>query len=85
MPSVMINQGRTWGEDLTPIIDALKTLRDYGESKKLQFLSKSGDLFPVETLVKVIRESGINANPDMGNLKDEETTENGLRLLYPLA
>ncbi len=33
-PSVMVNQGRTWGDDLTPIIDALKTLRDYGEPEE---------------------------------------------------
>ena len=40
---------------------------------------------PIETLVKVIRDSGIHANPDMGNFRDEEATETGLRLMYPLA
>jgi hypothetical protein len=85
-PSVMVNQGRTWGDDLTPIIDALKTLRDYGESKHVAIIMEErGSRIPIETLVKVIRESGIHANPDMGNWKDEESMERGLRLMYPLA
>ena len=85
-PSVMINQGRKWGDDLTPIIDALKTLRDYGESKKVAIIiEERGAGIPIETLVKVIQESGIHANPDMGNWKDEESMEHGLRLMYPLA
>ncbi len=85
-PSVMINQGRTWGDDLTPIIDALKTLRDYGESKNVAILMEErGPRIPIDTLVKVIRESGIHANPDMGNWKDEASMERGLRLMYPLA
>ena len=85
-PSVMVNQGRTWGDDLTPIIDALKTLRDYGESKNVAIIMEErGPRIPIETLVKVIRESGIHANPDMGNWKDEESMERGLRLMYPLA
>lgn len=85
-PSVMVNQGRAWGDDLTPIIDALKTLRDYGESKNVAIIMEErGPRIPIETLVKVIQESGIHANPDMGNWKDEESMERGLRLMYPLA
>ena len=84
-PSVMPNQGRTWGEDLTPIIDALKSLRDYGASKNVAIILEERGSIPIDTLVKVIRESGIHANPDMGNWKDEASMERGLRLLYPFA
>ena len=85
-PSVMINQGRTWGDDLTPIIDALKSLRDYGESKNVAIIMEErGPSIPIDTLVKVIQESGTHANPDMGNWKNEESMERGLRLMYPLA
>ena len=85
-PSVMINQGRTWGDDLTPIIDALKLLRDYGEPKNVAIIMEErGPSIPIDTLVKVIQESGTHANPDMGNWKDEQSMERGLRLMYPLA
>jgi sugar phosphate isomerase/epimerase len=84
-PSVMINQGRAFGDDLTPIIDALKTLRDYGEPKKVAIIIEERGPIPIDTLVKVITDSGIHANPDIGNFKDEESTEKGLRLMYPLA
>jgi hypothetical protein len=40
---------------------------------------------PIDTLVKVIKEAGIYANPDIGNFGNEENTERGLRLMYPLA
>ena len=84
-PSVMVNQGRAFGDDLTPIIDALKTLRDYGEPKKVAIIIEERGPIPIDTLVKVIKDSGIHANPDIGNFKDEESTEKGLRLMYPLA
>jgi sugar phosphate isomerase/epimerase len=84
-PSVMVNQGRTFGDDLTPIIDALKTLRDYGEPKKVAIILEERGPIPIDTLVKVIKDSGIYANPDIGNFRDEESTERGLRLMYPLA
>ena len=84
-PSVMVNQGRVFGENLTPIIDALKELRDYGASKNVAIIMEERGPVPIETLVKIIKDSGIHANPDMGNFKDAEATEKGLRLLYPLA
>jgi sugar phosphate isomerase/epimerase len=84
-PSVMVNQGRVFGDNLTPIIDALKTLRDYGESKKVAIIIEERGPIPIDTLVKVIKDSGIHANPDIGNFRDEESTEKGLRLMYPLA
>jgi hypothetical protein len=84
-PSVMINQGRVFGDNLSPIIDALKQLRDYGASKNVAIIMEERGPIPVETLVKVIRDSGIHANPDIGNFKDQEATYSGLRLMYPLA
>ena len=48
-------------------------------------MEERGPSIPIDTLVKVIQESGIHANPDMGNWKDEESMERGLRLMYPLA
>src|SRR5215469_13698092 len=84
-PSVMVNQGRTFGDNLTPAIDALKILRDYGKSKNVAIIMEDRGPIPVDTLVKVIRESGIYANPDIGNFPDEASTERGLRLMYPLA
>jgi hypothetical protein len=44
MPLDMIDQGRTWGDDLTPIIDALRTLRDlWRAGRTLPSSWKSGD------------------------------------------
>jgi len=84
-PSVMVNQGRTFGDDLTPAVDALKTLRDYGKSKNVAIIMEDRGSISVDTLVKVIKDSGIYANPDIGNFSDEASTERGLRLMYPLA
>ena len=83
-PSVMINQG-TFGQDLAPAIEALKTLRAYGESKKVYILMEPRGRSTVDTMVEVIEASGIAANPDIGNFRDEATAERGLRMLYPLA
>jgi len=85
-PSVMINQGRQWPDDLTPIVDALKELRDYGASKNVAIIMEErGRGIPADQLVKVVKEAGIYTNPDMGNWQDEAAMEHGLRLMYPLA
>ncbi len=83
-PSVMVNQG-TFGHDLAPAIEALKILSAYGESKNVSIILEPRGRSTTEALVKVIKDSGIHANPDIGNFRDEESTESGLRLLYPLA
>jgi sugar phosphate isomerase/epimerase len=83
-PSVMPNQG-TFGEDLGPVIEALRTLAAYGKSKKVAVILEPRGRSTVDTLVHVIKEAGINANPDIGNFPDEETAERGLRMLYPLS
>lgn len=83
-PSVMINQG-TFGSDLAPIIEALKTLSAYGKSKNVAILMEPRGRSTVDTLVEVMKASGTYANPDIGNFRDQETAERGLRMLYPLA
>lgn len=84
-PSIQVNQGRLVDGDLTPRIDALKAVKDYGDSKNVAILMEPRGATSFDTLVKLIKGSGINANPDIGNFGDEESTEQGLRILYPLA
>jgi hypothetical protein len=84
-PSVMPNQGSQLDGDLTPAIDALKQLSDYGASKGVSIILEPRGKTPLDTLVKLIKDSGIYANPDIGNFGTEENTERGLRLMYPLA
>jgi hypothetical protein len=83
-PSVMVNQG-TFGEDLAPAIEALKTLRDYGKSRNVDIIMEPRGFSTVDTLVEVIKAAGIYANPNIGNFPDEATAERGLRMFYPLA
>jgi hypothetical protein len=84
-PSIMPNQGAMLEGDLTPAIDALKQLADYGAAKGVSIILEPRGKTPVDTLLKVIKEAGIYANPDIGNFGNEEKTERGLRLMYPLA
>jgi hypothetical protein len=85
-PSVMINQGMNLlPDDLSPIIDSLKTLSAYGKSNKVYVIMEDRGRTPPETLVKLMKASGTYANPDIGNFPDEEARERGLRLMYPLA
>ncbi len=84
-PSVMPNQGALLEGDLTPAVDALKQLADYGAPKGVSIILEPRGKTPVDTLVKLIKEAGIYANPDIGNFGDEQKTERGLHLMYPLA
>jgi hypothetical protein len=84
-PSVMMNQGPLQVGNLAPAIAGLKALSDYGRSRKIAVLIENRAGATPETLVEVIKASGIYANPDIGNWPDEATRERGLRLLYPLA
>jgi hypothetical protein len=74
----MPNQGvRYLTEDLTPCIEGLKALVDYGKPKGVAVI-----LEPrrerLDQLVDLIRGSGAHSNPQIA-------TAAGLRLLYPLA
>jgi hypothetical protein len=77
-PSIMPNQGVHYlPEDLTPAIEGLKTLVDYGKPKGVVvILEPRGER--LDQLVELIKGSGAYSNPQTGN-------EAGLRLLYPLA
>lgn len=83
-PSVMVNQG-TFGEDVTPAIEALKTLSAYGKPKNVAILLEPRGRSTTEVLVDVIKRAGIYANPDIGNFGDDEKTDRGLRMMYPLS
>jgi hypothetical protein len=66
-------------EDLTPCIEGLKALVAYGKSKSvLVILEPRGGRMPPQQMVDLLKASGAYANPQIG-------TEEGLRLLYPLA
>ena len=77
-PSIMPDQGvRYMPADLTPCIAGLKALVDYGKPKGVAvILEPRGER--LDQLVELIKGSGAYANPQIG-------TEEGLRLLYPLA
>jgi hypothetical protein len=79
-PSIMPNQGVPYlTEDLTPCIEGLKTLVDYGKSKHVfVILEPRGGRMAPEQMVDLLKASGAYANPQI-------RTEEGLRLLYPLA
>jgi hypothetical protein len=83
-PSVMLNQG-PFGDDLTAPIAALKQLSAYGKSKNVAILLEPRGRSTVDVLVEVIKGAGIYANPDIGNIGDDEKTDRGLRMLYPLS
>jgi L-ribulose-5-phosphate 3-epimerase len=84
-PSVMPNQGLISEENVAPAIDALKQLSDYGAAKNVSIVLEPRGKTPLKLLVRVIQGAGIYANPDIGNLGDEEKTEKGLRTLFPMA
>jgi sugar phosphate isomerase/epimerase len=77
-PSIMPNQGVHYlTEDLTPSIEGLRALVDYGKSKNVAvILEPRGQR--LEQMVELLKGSGAYANPQTGS-------EEGLRLLYPLA
>ena len=77
-PSVMPNQGVHYlPQDLTPCIEGLKALVDYGKPKGVAvILEPRGQR--LEQLLDLIKGSGAYSNPQIGSVE-------GLRLLYPLA
>jgi sugar phosphate isomerase/epimerase len=77
-PSIMPNQGVHYlPQDLTPCIEGLKALVEYGKPKGVAvILEPRGER--LEQLVELIKGSGAYSNPQIGTVE-------GLRLLYPLA
>ncbi len=89
-PRVMINQGTLAPEVRETAIATLKTIVDYGKSRKVFVtMENRGDGGPPhqpwEVVVEVIKASGAYANPDTGNFKDEASRAAGLRAMYPLS
>ena len=84
-PSVMPNQGCCWTAIL--LLPSTRSSRSPITAPQRTFRSSwsPGERLPLDTLLKVIKEAGIYANPDIGNFGNEENTERGLRLMYPLA
>lgn len=98
-PRVMLNQGTLAPEVLETATATLKTIGEYGNSRKIFVtIENRGHVRPVpgappapgqtagwEVIVQVIKAAGIHANPDTGNFPDETTRAAGLRAMYPLS
>jgi sugar phosphate isomerase/epimerase len=85
--TVMPNQGRVHDGNLSLTIDSLKKLRAHADSRKIGVIleNRGTSAGTPEVLARIIKASGIYANPDFGNFPDKETCERGLRELFPLA
>ena len=98
-PRVMVNQGTLAPEVRPTAITTLRTIGDYGRSRKVAVCMENrgfggsgrGGTTQVpataswDVVVEVIKAAGIHANPDIGNFPDEETRAAGLRAMYPLS
>ena len=91
-PRVMINQGSLAPEVRSSAITALKSIGEYGKSRRVKVtMENRGTGGPNavtagwEVVVEVIKAAGIYANPDTGNFHDEQGRADGLRVLYPLS
>jgi Xylose isomerase-like TIM barrel len=77
-PSIMPDQGvRYLPQDLTPSIEGLKALVEYGKPKGVAVILEPRGQH-LDQLVELLKGSGAYSNPQIG-------TETGLRLLFPLA
>ena len=98
-PRVMVNQGTLAPEVRPAAISTLRTIGDYGRSRKVAVCmenrgsggsgrggtSQAPATASWDVIVEVIKAAGIYANPDIGNFPDEETRAAGLRAMYPLS
>jgi sugar phosphate isomerase/epimerase len=90
-PRVMVNQGTLAPEVRQTAIATLKTIGEYGKTRKVfvTMENRGNGRNPAspswEVVVEVIRAAGIYANPDIGNFPDEEARAAGLRAMYPLS
>lgn len=85
--TVMPNQGGVNDSTVSLTIDSLKKLRAHADSRKVGVIleNRGTAAGTPEMLARIIKTSGIYANPDFGNFPDKETCERGLRELFPLA
>ncbi len=99
-PRVMLNQGTLAPEVLDTATATLKTIGEYGKSRKIFVTMENrghvprpfvgvppapGQTAGWEVIVQVIKAAGIYANPDTGNFPDETARAAGLRAMYPLS
>jgi hypothetical protein len=100
-PRVMINQGTLAQEVLETAKATLKTIVEYGKTRKVFVTveNRGGGRRPPpapgapphpttagwEVLVEVLKATGAYANPDIGNFPDDTSRAAGLRVLYPLS
>ncbi|MGC2404215.1 MAG: hypothetical protein WA510_30765 [Acidobacteriaceae bacterium] len=99
-PRVMINQGTLAPEVLETAKATLKTMVEYGKTRKVFVTveNRGGGRRPTppgtaphpttagwEVVVEVLKATGAHANPDIGNFPDEASRAAGLRVMYPLS
>lgn len=85
--AVMPNQGNINAADPSLTINALRKLKAHADSRGISVIleNRGNSAGRPEVLARIIKASGIYANPDFGNFPDKQTCENGLRTLFPLA
>ena len=84
-PSVMLNQGRNFTENLDVFIENLKTMEAYGKTKNVSVTMENRGGGTPEQLANAVKKAGVHIMPDLGNFPDEETRTRGMRLFMPLA
>lgn len=80
--------GKVNPADLSPTIDSYKRLVSHGRSKDIHIIVENhGGVVSQrpEMLVEILETSGAGALPDFGNWPNEESRDQGLRLMFPLA
>jgi sugar phosphate isomerase/epimerase len=83
-PRLMVNEGALAPEVRKETIAALKTMVDYGKTKKVFVTMETrGDRW--QDVVEVLKGAGGAANPDTGNFFNEEERHAGLRVMYPMS
>src|SRR6185437_1097167 len=80
--SVLINQGTLAPEVRDSAIATLKTIGEYGKSKKVDVNVENRGEWRV--LVEVIKAAGVYATPDIGNFRDNTERMAGLRVMYTM-
>jgi sugar phosphate isomerase/epimerase len=86
--SVQCDPGKVNPADLSPTIDSYKRLVSHGRSKDIHIIVENhGGVVSrrPEMLVEILETSGAGALPDFGNWPNEESRDQGLRLMFPLA
>jgi hypothetical protein len=84
-PSVMVNQGRNFAQNLDVFVENLKAMEAYGKTKNVAVTMENRGGGTPEELANAVKAAGVHVMPDLGNFSDEETRTRGMRLFIPLA